>query len=374
MTYIHERPDWPKFTWNLDALATLLAEIRHKQGLLLGRMSALGFSLRAEAGMETMALELVKSSAIEGETVDAVEARSSLAKHLGLKLGGLKPVGREVEGLALMTLDATRRYAEPLTRERLWGWQAALFPSGFSGLRKITVGKWRGPEAGPMRVVSGPIGRERVHYEAPAAERLDEEMDRFLAWFNNPPTLDPVLKAGLAHFWFVAIHPFEDGNGRIARAIADRALAQADDCPDRFYGMSASIERERPAYYDILDESQRAGLDITSWLKWFLGCLGGAIDGAEETLATVKRKARVWRKANLHPLNERQRLALARLLDDFVGKLTSGEYAKLAKCSSDTALRDLTELLEYGLLARGGSGGRGVSYALAPEVEREERQ
>ncbi len=370
MAYIHMRPDWPQFTWKLNTLAGPLAEIRHKQGLLLGRMSALGFPLRAEAGLETLTLELVKSSAIEGETVDAAEVRSSLARRLGLEIGGLKPAGRAVDGLVEMMLDATHRYAEPFTRERLWGWQASLFPTGYSGLRKITVGAWRGREAGPMQVISGPFGHEKVHFEAPAAERLEGEMEQFLDWFNSPLELDPVLKAGLAHFWFVTIHPFEDGNGRIARAIADCALARADDCPDRFYSMSARIERERNTYYAILEESQRGGLDITPWLEWFLGCLGRAIDGAEVTLAAVLRKARVWQEANRHPLNERQRLVLARLLDDFVGKLTSGKYAKLAKCSPDTALRDLRELMEYGLLVRGESGGRSTSYALASESER----
>ena len=364
MPYIHEQPNWPDFTWQIDKLAGLLAEIRHQQGLLLGRMSALGRPMRAEAGLETLTRELVKSSAIEGETIDEAEVRSSLARRLGLELGGLKPVGRAVEGLVEMMLDATKRYAEPLTQERLFGWQAALFPTGYSGSRKITVAKWRGLEAEPMRVVSGPLGQEKTHFQAPAAGRLNAEMEKFLAWFNRPPNLDPVLKAGLAHFWFVTIHPFEDGNGRIARAIADCALARADNSPDRFYSMSASIERERSAYYDILENSQRGGLDITPWLEWFLGCLGRAIDGAEETIAAVLWKAGIWQEANQHPLNERQRLVLTRLLDGFVGKLTSGKYAKLSKCSSDTAWRDLRELMEYGLLVRGEEGGRSTSYQL----------
>jgi len=290
--------------------------------------------------------------------------RSSLARRLGLEAGGLKPSGRAVEGLVEMMLDATKRYAEPLTKERLFAWQAALFPTGYSGSRKIAVGRWRGPEAEPMRVVSGPFGREKVHFQAPAAERLETEMEIFLAWFNQASNTDPVLKAGQAHFWFVTIHPFEDGNGRIARAIADCALARADNSPDRFYSMSSRIERERSAYYGILEKSQRGALDITPWLEWFLGCLGRAIDGAEETLAAVLWKAKIWQEAGRHPLNERQLLVLTRLSDDFAGKLTSGKYAKLAKCSADTAWRDLRELVGYGLLVRGEEGGRSTSYRI----------
>ena len=364
MYYIHERPEWPTFQWDIAKLAAPLATIRHKQGLLLGRMNALGFSIRAEAGLETLTLDVVKSSAIEGESLDMAQVRSSLARRLGIDIGGLTPVSRNVDGVVEMMLDATQHYSKPLTAERLFGWHASLFPTGYGVSRRITVGAWRKPEAGPMQVVSGYIGHEKVHFEAPAAERLDIEMGRFLEWFNAPHELDPVLKAGIAHLWFVTIHPFEDGNGRIARAIADCALARADDCPQRFYSMSGQIERERKEYYDILERTQKGELDITSWLNWFLGCLGQAIEGADETLATVMHKARAWQHANQHPLNERQRVIINRLLDGFEGKLTSGKYAKLAKCSPDTALRDIRELMEYGILRQGVSGGRSTSYEL----------
>lgn len=369
MGCIHERPEWPTFQWDIAKLAEPLAIIRYKQGLLLGRMNALGFSIRAEAGLETLTLDVVKSSAIEGESLDAAQVRSSLARRLGIDIGGLAPVGRNVEGVVEMMLDATQRYAEPLTAERLFGWHAALFPTGYGASRRITVGAWRKPEAGPMQVVSGYIGHERVHFEAPAAERLDTEMSRFLEWFNVPLGLDPVMKAAIAHLWFVTVHPFEDGNGRIARAIADCALARADDCPQRFYSMSGQIERERKDYYTILEHTQKGGLDITPWLKWFLDCLGRAIEGADETLAAVFRKARVWRHANQYPLNERQKVIINRLLDGFEGKLTSGKYAKLAKCSPDTALRDIRELMEYGILRQGESGGRSTSYEMIHFLE-----
>lgn len=364
MRYIHERPEWPDFHWNIDTLAGSLAAIRYKQGLLLGRMSTLGFVVRAEAGLETLTLDVVKSSAIEGETLDVVQVRSSLARRLGIDIGGLAPVNRNVEGVVEMMLDATQHYAEPLTAERLFGWHAALFPVGYSSARRITIGAWRTLEVGPMQVVSGYVGHEKVHFEAPAADRLVREMTRFLDWFNTPCDLDPVLKAGIAHLWFVTIHPFEDGNGRIARAIADCALARADGCPQRFYSMSGRIERERNAYYDILERTQKGELDITPWLDWFLGCLGRAVDSADETLAAVFRKAQVWQHANQFPLNERQRDIINRLLDGFEGKLTSGKYAKLEKCSSDTALRDIQQLLAWGILRQNAAGGRSTSYEL----------
>ncbi|MDR2893800.1 MAG: Fic family protein [Deltaproteobacteria bacterium] len=365
MQYIHEYPAWPNFYWNMDRLAGQLAVVRHKQGLLLGRMNSLGFAVRAEAGLATLTFDVVKSSAIEGEKLDMAQVRSSLARKLGIDIGGLAPVNRHVEGIVEMMLDATQNYTKPLTAERLFGWHAALFPTGYDSIRRITVGAWRTPEAGPMQVVSGHIGHEKVHFEAPAAERLVQEMSRFLGWFNSPLELDPVLKAGIAQLWFVTIHPFEDGNGRIARAIADCALARADDCPQRFYSMSGRIERERKEYYDILEQTQKGDLDITSWLEWFLGCLDRAIDGADETLAAVFRKANVWQYANQFQLNERQRGVINRLLDGFEGKLTSGKYAKLAKCSADTALRDIRELVGFGILRQNAAGGRSTSYELA---------
>lgn len=365
MRYIHERPDWPTFHWDIAKLAEPLATLRHKQGLLLGRMNALGFAFRAEAGLETLTQDVVQSSAIEGDVLDVEQVRSSLARRLGIDIGGVMLVSRNVEGIVEMMLDATQRSTEPLTAQRLFGWHAALFPTGYSSTRRITVGAWRTAEAGFMQVVSGSIGREKVHFEAPAAKRLDAEMTRFLDWFNAPLVFDPVLKAAMAHLWFVTIHPFADGNGRIARAIADCALARADNCPQRFYSMSGQIELERKDYYTTLEHTQKGGLEITYWLDWFLGCLDRAIDGADNTLASVLRKTSVWQQANQHPLNERQRGMINRLLDGFEGKLTSGKYAKLAKCSSDTALRDIRELMEYGLLQQGESGGRSTNYEIA---------
>lgn len=285
-------------------------------------------------------------------------------KQLGLNVAGLPHPGREVEGIVAMMLDATQNFAAPLTSERLAAWHAALFPTGRSGMSKITVGAWRRAEGGPMQVVSGAMGRERVHFEAPIAERLDAEMKSFLDWFNTHSPIDPVLKAGIAHFWFVTIHPFDDGNGRIARAIGDMALARADGTQERYYSLSAQIEEERKDYYFELESAQRGDLDITGWLQWFLDCLDRAIDGADETLADVMRKARLWTLINLHPIHDRQRLVINRMLGDFEGFLTNSKYAKLAKCSADTALRDIRELLERGILIPNPGGGRSTSYRL----------
>lgn len=365
MKYIHDRPGWPEFTWDSEALASPLAAVRHKQGRLLGRMEALGFDLRAEATLTVLTSDVVKSSAIEGETLNPDEVRSSIARRLGLDVAGLPEAGRDVEGVVEMMLDATRNYDKPLTKKRLFDWHASLFPTGRSGMRKITVGTWRRKEDGPMQVVSGPYGRERVHFEAPEADRLDSEMAGFLKWFNAPASVDPVLKAALAHFWFVTIHPFEDGNGRIARAIADMALARADETKDRFYSMSSQIETERKDYYLELERAQRGELDITPWLGWFLGCLGRSLDGAESALGAVLYKAKLWQRINRRPVNDRQRTVINRLLNGFQGFLTTSKYAKLAKCSTDTALRDIQELLDRRILAQNPGGGRSTSYRLA---------
>jgi Fic family protein len=362
--YIHERPDWPEFTWQSETLAETLASVRHRQGRLLGRMESLGFELRSEASLAVLTRGVVKSSAIEGEVLDAREVRSSIARRLGLSVAGLPRAGREVEGVVEMTLDATRNFEQGLSKKRLCAWHAALFPTGRSGMRAITVGAWRPRQAGAMQVVSGPFGRERVHFEAPAADRVPAEMSRFLKWFNSPAATDPVLKAGIAHLWFVTIHPFEDGNGRIARAIADLALARADRTQDRFYSMSSQIEAERKDYYLWLERTQRGGLDITPWLDWFLSCLGRGIDKADQTLAAVLRKARLWQHINPQPVNDRQRLVINRLTDDFKGFLTTSKYAKLAKCSPDTALRDIRQLLQWGILVQNPAGGRSTSYRL----------
>ena len=347
----------------------MLADVRHKQGRLLGRMEAFGFDLRAEASLTVLTSDVVNSSAIEGEVLNREEVRSSIARRLGLDVAGLPKPGRDVEGVVEMMLDATQNFEAPLTKERLFNWHAALFPTGRSGMGRITVGGWRPNEAGAMQVVSGPIGREKVHFGAPAAERLDSEMTALLGWFNAAPPLDPVLKAAVAHFWFVTIHPFEDGNGRIARAIADMALARADGTKERFYSMSAQIEVERKDYYRQLEAAQRGDLDITSWLTWFLGCLGRALEGAEQVLASVLYKAKLWQRINRRPVNDRQRLVINRMLDGFQGFLTTSKYAKLAKCSPDTALRDIRELLERRVLVQNPGGGRSTSYRLAdPEM------
>jgi Fic family protein len=316
MTFIYEKLGWPQFSWDSDALAAPLAAVRHKQGRHLGKMEALGFDLRAEANLSVLTSEVVNSSAIEGETLNPEEVRSSIARRLGLDVAGLPEPGLEVEGVVEMTLDATQNFEAPLTNDRLFGWNASLFPTARSGMSRITVGAWRPKETGPMQVVSGPIGREKVHFEAPGAERLESEMARFLEWFNSPPVIDPVLKAGIAHFWFVTIHPFEDGNGRIARAIGDIALSQADDTNDRFYSLSSQIEAERKEYYLQLEAAQRGDLDITRWLSWFLGCLDRAIGNAEKTLAAVLHKANLWQRINRRPVNNRQREVINRMLAD----------------------------------------------------------
>jgi Fic family protein len=367
MSYIHEKAGWPELRWSDEHLAQPLAAVRHRQGRLIGHMEALGFPLRAEAVLQALTEDVLKSSEIEGEILDRDQVRSSIARRLGMDIGGLVPADRNVEGVVEMMLDATQNYTAPLTGARLHDWHAALFPTGRSGMSKITVGAWRNDETGPMQVVSGPVGRERVHYEAPAADRLDDEMNRFLDWFETAQP-DPVLKAGVAHLWFVTIHPFDDGNGRIARAIADLALARAEGTAQRFYSMSAQIRAERKAYYDMLEQTQKGDLDITPWLLWFIGCLDRAFDGAETILASVMRKARFWEAVANQPLNERQRKMINRLLDGFDGKLTNAKWATIAKTSSDTALRDINDLLQKGVLIREPGGGRSTSYALSPDM------
>lgn len=365
--YIHQLPDWPDYRWDQDALAGRLAEIRHRQGRLLGRMEGLGFALQKEAELETLTLDVLKSSEIEGEKLDPEQVRSSIARRLGLDTGGTVPADRDVEGVVEMMLDATQRFAAPLSEDRLFGWHAALFPTGRSGMRKIIVGAWRDDADGPMQVVSGPVGKEKVHYEAPAAPLLPDEMAGFIAWANGADRTDAVLRAGLAHLWFVTIHPFDDGNGRIARAIADWQLARSENSAQRFYSMSAQIRHERNDYYDILEQTQKGTLDVTPWLDWFLGCLGRAFDGTEATLATVMGKARFWERAARLSINERQRLVLNRLLDGFTGKLTTKKWALIAKSSHDTALRDIQGLIDQGLLKKDDGGGRSTSYSLVLE-------
>jgi Fic family protein len=362
--YIYERSEWPKFRWDQKSLAAPLAAVRHRQGRLIGRMEGLGFALRKEAVLQTLTLDVLKSSEIEGEILNPEQVRSSVARRLGMNVAGVVPVDRNVEGVVEMMMDATQNFDSPLTAERLFGWHGALFPTGRSGLNRIRVGVWRDDSGGPMQVVSGPIGREHVHYKAVAADRVDAEMAAFIHWANAPTDTDPVLRAAIAHLWFVTIHPFGDGNGRIARAIADWALARSEASPQRFYSMSAQIRHDRNAYYDVLERTQKDTLDITPWMEWFLGCLDRAFDGTEDTLSAVFRKARFWEKHAAAPVNERQRLILNKMLDGFEGKLTSSKWAKLTKCSQDTAHRDILDLVEDGVLIKDSAGGRSTSYSL----------
>lgn len=368
--WIHEHQNWPNLTWNAEALACKLADIRHRQGRLLGRMDGIGFELKREACLSTLTDDVVKSSAIEGENLNPQEVRSSVARRLGIDVAGLVPAGRDVEGVVAMMLDATQQFAKPLTKERMFTWHAALFPTGRSGMNRITVGDWRTSDADPMQVVSGPVGREKIHFEAPGAKRLGKEMRVFLDWFENGRSghgIDPVLKAGIAHLWFVTIHPFADGNGRIARTISDMALARADGIANRFYSMSSQIEAERKDYYSQLERQQCRSPEITGWLEWFLDCLGRAIDSAETSLGNVLFKVRLWDKIHRDctPVNERQRLVINRMLEDsFEGHMNTSQYARLAKCSKDTALRDIQGLKERGLFVQNPGGGRSTSYRL----------
>jgi len=329
-------------------------------------MEVLGFNLRQEAVLQTLTADVLKTSEIEGEQLDAEQVRSSIARRLGMDIGALKPADRNVEGVVEMMLDATGHYKQPLTSDRLFGWQAALFPTGRSGMTKINTGAWRDDSNGPMQVVSGPFGREHVYFQAPPADKVDGEMQAFLDWFNTNSSNDPVVKAGIAHLWYVTIHPFDDGNGRIARAITDLLLARSENSPQRFYSMSAQIRQGRKGYYEILEATQKGPLDITPWMTWFLACLGSAIGGAQTTLAAVLTKARFWEGLAGTAINDRQRMILNRLLDGFEGKLTTSKYAKLAKTSTDTALRDILFLVDKGILIRNAEGGRSTSYELIP--------
>ena len=364
LTYIHDSPDWPQFYWDHRGLAAPMATARHLQGRLIGQVEALGFQVRDEAILHTLTTDVVKSSEIEGDKLDADQVRSSVARRLGMDIAGLKRADRHVEGVVEMMLDATQRYDQPLTAELLHAWHASLFPTGRSGMNRITVGAWRVDRAAPMQVVSGPVGRERVHFEAPASARLDFEMRRFLDWFEGGASTDLVLKSALAHLWFVTIHPFDDGNGRVARAIADMVLARSEASPQRFYSMSAQICDERAGYYRILEQTQQGTLDITPWMAWFLACLTRAIDRSLTNLTSVIAKARYWERIRALPINARQQMVLNRLLDGLEGKLTTSKWAALTKTSQDTALRDIQDLLKLGVLVRDSAGGRSTSYTL----------
>jgi len=369
--YIHEHKDWPNLTWDHAAITQILSEVRHAQGRLLGQMDLLGFQLREEATLATLTQDVVKTSEIEGERLDAQQVRSSLARRMGLDIAALPNTDRSVEGIVEVMLDATRHYQQALDTDRLFNWHAALFPAGRSGMQRITTGNWRTEASGPMQIVSGPNGRERIHFEAPSHDRLPTEMARFLAWLNGTSSTDLVLASALAHFWFVTIHPFDDGNGRIARAIADMMLARSENSPQRFYSMSAQIQRDRNSYYDVLEACQRSDPDVTAWIKWYLSCLGRAISSANEILELVLKKATFWKRHEGEFFNDRQRIILNRLFDGFEGKLTSSKWAKLTKSSQDTALRDLSDLVKRRILVRDQAGGRSTSYRLREEQKGE---
>lgn len=364
--YIWQATDWPVWRYDLAALADALAQVHHAQGLLLGRLTDTGLPLRDQASLAALTEDVLKTSEIEGEQLNAQSVRSSIARRLGVDIGALAPVDRHVEGVVDMVLDATTHCHAPLTHQRLFGWHAALFPTGYSGLTQISVGAWRTDATGPMQVVSGPLGRQRVHFEAPPAQRLAAETERFLAWANTPSADPPLIRAGLAHLWLVTLHPFDDGNGRIARAVGDLFLARADGSPQRFYSLSAQIQRERQAYYDVLEQTQKGTMNVTAWLAWFLDTLRRAIGQSHHTLQAVLAKARFWQRWGGTALNERQLKLLNRLLDGFDGKLTSRKWAAIAKCSPDTALRDITDLLAKGVLHKADAGGRSTRYELAP--------
>ncbi len=362
--YIWQASDWPDWRYDLAVLAGPLAEVSRAQGVLIGRLTDVGAALRDQASLVALTDDVVKTSEIEGEQLNVASVRSSIARRLGVDIGALAPVDRNVEGVVEMVLDATANCHLPISRERLFGWHSALFPTGYSGLSKIKVAGWRDDASGPMQVVSGPMGRQKVHFEAPPTERLEIETARFLNWLNGNTGEPPLLKAGLGHLWFVTLHPFDDGNGRIARAIGDLLLARADGSSQRFYSLSAQIQRERKAYYDILERTQKGTLDVTAWLAWFIDSLHRAVDQAQHTLDAVLVKARFWQRLTAIPLNERQVKLLNRLLDGFDGKLTNSKWAAMAKCSPDTALRDINDLLARGVLRKTAAGGRSTSYEL----------
>lgn len=363
--FIYQDINWPNFYWEKDSLFELLSVVSHRQGRLLGKMESLGWSLQSEAMLQSMTTEIIKSNEIEGEVLDHDQVRSSIARRLGLEIAGLIPADRNVDGVVDVMLDATQKFKSQLTKQRLFGWHAALFPSGRSGLHKIVVGKWRdNTPDNPMQVVSGAMGKERVHFQAPPSDVLTKEMTKYLKWFNTANEMNPLIKAAIAHLWFVTIHPFDDGNGRMARTIADMQLARADGIPKRFYSMSAQIRMERKEYYNILERTQQGSLDITEWLIWFLECLNRSLIASEKIVATVISKARFWDDVKAVALNDRQIKMINMLFDNFSGKLTSSIWAKICKCSPDTALRDISDLIEKGVLVKEQAGGRSTNYKL----------
>ncbi len=362
--YLHQNKDWPNFKWDNNTILPYVSTVRDLQGRLIGKMEGIGFELREEAVLETITEDVIKSSEIEGELLNPEEVRSSVARRLGMEISGLPNASRGVEGVVEMMLDATQKYKEPLTKDRMCGWHAALFPTGRSGMYKITVGDWRSDEGGPMQVVSGPMGREKVHYTAPNASRLEEEMNQFILWFNTDKGMEPVIKSGIAHLWFVSIHPFDDGNGRIARAIADTQLARADRTSQRFYSMSAQIMKSKRGYYDILESTQKGSIDISQWLVWYFERLTDALEITNQTLSKILVKAKFWELHKNTHLNERQIEMINKLQGDFVGKLHSSKWAKMTNVHRDTARRDIQDLIEKGVLSDSGEGGRSTNYIL----------
>ena len=362
--YLHHSKDWPKFKWDNDTLVPYVSKVRDLQGRLIGRMEGMGFELKEEAVLETLTEDIVKSSEIEGELLNPEEVRSSVARRLGMEISGLPNASRDVDGFVEMMLDATQKYKDPVTKDRMCGWHAALFPTGRSGMYKITVGEWRGDENGPMQVVSGAMGREKAHYTAPEAPRLEEEMKWFIEWFNTDESMEPVVKSAIAHLWFVSIHPFDDGNGRIARAIADTQLARADRTKQRFYSMSAQIMKSKKGYYDVLESTQKGSMDVSQWLVWYFERLTEALKATDETLSKILVKAKFWELYKTTLFNERQVEMINKLQGDFVGKLHSSKWAKMTKVHRDTARRDIQDLIEKGVLLDSGEGGRSTNYIL----------
>lgn len=366
--WIYQHKQWPNFTWDDAHLSPILSELRYKQGKLQSDVTHLGLDLKNDASLNILTSDIVKSSAIEGEILNPLEVRSSIARRLGIQTGGLIPSSRSVESIVEIMLDATQKYNQPLTIDRMFAWHNTLFPTGYSGMHKIDVGCWRTDQHGPMQVISGPMGRETVHYEAMPADVVNKEMQLFLSWFENNDIeqhlIDPLLKSGIAHFWFVTIHPFDDGNGRVARALADMLLTRADNTPNRYYSMSTQIASEREEYYNQLMRQQRGNLELTNWLEWYLACMNRALDNSEHILKNVYYKNSVWHKLNQCALNDRQRKIISRMLDNFEGHMNTSKYAKLAKCSTDSALRDIQSLSNFGLLIKNPGGGRSTSYRL----------
>ena len=363
-TYIWQQTDWPTWSYDATTLSILLANAHQAQGRLLGKMQSLGFGVQQQTSLQVLTDDVLKTSEIEGEFLRPELVRSSVAKRLGIDSGGLSDSDRTVDGIVDIVMDATSKHAQDLSLDRLLSWHAALFPLGYSGIHKISAGQLRDDRLGPMQVISGAIGREKVHFEAPPASCLRSEITQFLNWFNASQSLDPYLKAGIAHLWFVTIHPFDDGNGRIGRAIADMALSRADQSRDRFYSLSSQIMKERQGYYLHLERSQKGSLDATEWLAWFLQCLINAIDSANSNLYSTLAKTQFWQHWQGVPFNERQIKLLNRLLDGFEGNLTNKKWSLIAKCSADTALRDITDLLDRGVLSRGSSSGRSTHYLI----------